>query len=342
MLVAYRTDSFLINTTACIYSWIDYVNNVYINSVCYGFYEQSADVFSDKNAVNKKFIYFTIYKVFFSIPFSIFSSFIVINLTYRSIINLIDYILRNRSILIKPIDHNEDSFCCNLFAVNDEHELIYSKYDILYVIELLDQRGGGSQETAKKSFKTFENYEYSKLKIENKNILAKVKNIFKKLLDWDANFRFTSRFMNTMLVALVALYYFVIYLSYLMAYYGNKLSELLDFVLEVVDQINGIEINPGDILCSFSQDICIEALKVPFKLPNLPINHFGGVRESVIAIFVVPLFASLLICLVQLYLLSRDTKTHIKQLYKGTCEFVLKANKIPSPSIASSSFHFGG
>ena len=249
--------------------------------------------------------------------------------------------LRNRSSLIKPIDHNEDSFCCSLLAVNDEHELIYSKYDILYVIELLNRKLG-AHETAKKSFKTFEKYEYSKLKIENKSVLAKVKNFVKKLLDWDANFRFTSRFMNTMLVALVALYYFVIFLSYVMAYYGNRLAQLLDYVLGVVNQVNGIEINLGEILCSFSEDICIEALKIPFKLPDLPINHFAGVRDSVIAIFVVPLFGSLLICLVQLYLLSRDIKTHIKQLYKGTCEFVLKVDKIPTPSIASSSFHFGG
>jgi len=59
-------------------------------------------------------------------------------------------------------------------------------------------------------------------------------------------------------------------------------------------------------------------------------------------IIIIPVFASLLVCLLQILFLVKDSKTHIKQLYKGECEFVVKAKNVSNASIASASFHFGG
>ena len=330
--MAYRVDNFFINITSCIYAWIDLFENLYIASVCDSFYAQTGDV-SSKEEVYNKYVYYIVYKIFASIPFSIFQSFIVINLTYRSAISLIDYSIRNR----KTNQNNADSFFCNLLCVNDEHELIYSKYDIDYVIQLLH-----GKENNKRSLKLIKKYDYFKHQTLDSSFLSKILNFLKKKLDWDDNFRFTARFMNTIVVAVVSLYYFVLYLSYNMAYLGSIVSTYLDTALKFINSVNGLEVNIGQFLCDLSADICIDAFNRSVKLPALPIYHFQDVWSSVIAIFVVPLIASLLICLLQLYLLTRDAKTHIKELYKGTCQFVVKATDIPNASIASSSFHFGG
>ena len=332
-------DNFFINICSCIYAWIDLFENLYIVSVCDSFYAQTSDV-SSKEEIHNKYVYYIIYKVFASIPFSIFQSFIVINLTYRSAISLIDYLIRNLKTTppsIKLKKHNEDSFFCNLLCVNDENELIYSKYDIDYVIQLLH-----GKENNKKPLKLIKKYDYFKHQTLDKSFYSKIVNFFKKKIDWDDNFRFTARFMNTIVVAVVSLYYFVLYLSYNMAYLGSIVSTYLDTALKFINSVNGLEVNVGQFLCDLSEDICIDALNRSFKLPTLPIYHFQDVWCSVIAIFVVPLVASLLICLLQLYFLTRDAKTHITELYKGTCQFVVKATDIPNASIASSSFHFGG
>ena len=122
-MVAFRINNVVISITACIYAWIDFANNTYQQSFCNGFYDEIIDE-TDKENIREKYIFFIIYKTFSSIPFAIFSSFIVISLTYRSVINLIDYALRSKNKLIpyfsRYFEKGKDSFCCNLF--NNQNE----------------------------------------------------------------------------------------------------------------------------------------------------------------------------------------------------------------------------
>ena len=345
MLVAFRVDHFVINITACIYAWLDFVNNIYQFSVCSGFYAEIKDEIksqtADKSEYKDRYVYFVIYKSFSSVPFAVFSSFIVISLTYRSIINLMDYMLRNignATLQAKLTKQSKDSFCCNFLNVNDEHEMIYSKCDIDYVIDLLS---GQSELVAKKSFKKLKKYTFSVAKVERKDFRAKVENILRKVLSWDNNFRFTSRYMNTLVVSLVVLYYFVLWITYTLAYWSVYLTTYLPDDLDFTNS----EISVGDIFCSISDDFCIEELanftqKLP--VPDKIIQVLPWLRTSIIWVFAAPLIISPLICLLQVFLFSRDLKTHLKQLYKGDCDFVRSAEAIGNASIATASFHFGG
>ena len=57
---------------------------------------------------------------------------------------------------------------------------------------------------------------------------------------------------------------------------------------------------------------------------------------------ILPVFISFIICLIQLFLIAKDCKTHLLELYKGECEFIKKAKNLENSKIAGSSFHFGG
>ena len=77
--------------------WIDFGVSVYQNGKCESITKYSPNI---KNKDIKKEIWnFMAYKILCSIPLTIFMSFIVISLTYRTFIGLIDYIFRNKSSL---------------------------------------------------------------------------------------------------------------------------------------------------------------------------------------------------------------------------------------------------
>jgi hypothetical protein len=340
-LVAFRLDNFIITITACFYCWIDFINNTYQNSLCSGFYEEIRDE-TDKDVINRKYVYFIIYKTFNSIPFSVFSSFIVISLSYRSIIDLVDYVLRykHRSIpyISRLFAKSKDSFCCDLFNIDDEHEIIYSQCDIDYVLNLLNSKG---EKNSQKTLVQAKEFNYVTLLIEKKNFMNKILSIIKKVIKWDPNFRFSSRVINSFVVSFVSLYYVVLLITYNVSYYVNYLAA---FIPDSFDSSKA-EIPVGDILCSFSSDICIDSAMnytVHLPVPEKIVQVLPWLRESVIWVFTAPLILSPILCLLQIYLLSSDIKTHLKQLYKGECDFVRKAETIGNASIANASFHFGG
>ena len=338
-MVAFRLDNFIISITACLYAWLDFANNTYQNSLCEGFYRQIIGE-TDKDVIDRKYKFFVIYKTFDSIPFSIFSSFIVINLTYRSFCHVVDYIFRytNKSVpyLAKIFAKSKDSFCCDLFNVEDEHEKIYSRCDIDYVLNLLNSKDS----TSKKSFTPLKKFKYLTVFTEKKNFKTKVISLLKKVLKWDPNFRFTSRMINAFTVSLVALYYVVLGLTF-------GITLLLEIVTSFIPVFDSSKAqNPiGDILCEISSDICTESLRnytINLPVTDKIVQVLPWLRSSVVWVFVAPLIISPIICLLQIYLLSRDVKTHLKQLYKGECDFVRKAETIGNASIANSSIHIGG
>ncbi len=340
-MVAFRLDNFIISITACFYAWLDFANNTYQNSLCEGFYQQIIGE-TDKDVIDRKYKFFVIYKTFDSIPFSIFSSFIVINLTYRSFCHVVDYIFRytNKSVpyLAKLFAKSKDSFCCDLFNVDDEHEKFYSRCDIDYVLNLLNSK---DDTTSKNIFIPLKKFKYLTVFTEKKNFKTKVISILKKVLKWDPNFLFTSRMINAFTVSLVALYYVVLLLTYEITYYIDYAAS---FIPDSFDSSKA-QIPIGDILCQISSDICIDSLTnytIKLPVPDKIVQVLPWLRSSVVWVFVAPLIISPIICLLQIYLLSRDVKTHLKQLYKGECDFVRKAETIGNASIANSSFHVGG
>jgi hypothetical protein len=119
--------------------------------------------------------------------------------------------------------------------------------------------------------------------------------------------------MNTMVVSITTLYYFFVWTAYIAVRIATALTELLPNVkdlplpAEVIEKLVQVQLGP-----------------------------------SIQAVLIVPLFVSLGMCLLQIYGLSREVKTHLKQLYKGRCDFVRHIREESNARIASDSFHFGG
>lgn len=341
-MVAYRTNTFFINLTSAIYVWIDFIENIYVNGKCDSIAYEEVE---DKAELKRRLWYFIIYKVFFSIPFSIFASFILVNLTYRSFINLVDFLFSYKSVKKRNMINkkNSDSFFCNVFHFDDDNEIIYSAYDLVYVINLLSESKSkiehisddDDEEDKNKLVKQKYISNYCSIKYKKKE--SKLFSFFSKYIyAWDPTFRFTSRFINTITVALVALYYFFLYLAYkLIIFITYYVSKIQDF-----DTENSAGIKIGEIICKFTKYCDLEDVVMP--IPHDNIELLKSLKSSLMAIFIVPIFGSLLLCLLQLGLLIKDSKTHIVELNKGHCEFVKKAKNLDKASIASSSFHFGG
>jgi len=264
---------------------MDFAKNTYQFSYCRGFYQDIRDEM-DKTEINNRYIYFIIYKTFSSIPFSIFSSFIVISLTYRSIVDIVDYILKykNRSIpyVAKLFSKSKDSFCCDLFSVDDEHEIIYSKCDIDYVLNLLNSH---SDAVAEKNFKKIKKHNYLNESIEKKNFGSKIISIAKRVVSWDPNFKYSSRVVNTLVVSFIVLYYFVLYMSYQLAYYTSYFSSLLPDDVDLKNQ----NIPVGELVCTISEDLCVDeafrnyTIKLP--VPDKIIQILPWIQSSIFLVF---------------------------------------------------------
>ena len=172
--MAFRLNHFLINATACVYAWLDFFNNTYQFSVCNGFYKEIGPSKEALSELNRRYTFFTIYKVLSSIPFALFSSFIVVSLTHRSFIELIDFMLCKRQ---------QEQKNNSLFKVKDENEIIYSKCDIDYVIDLLDNRFSNFAHKSKTmSFRTIESCEYTVVKVERQNLMSRFLGMSKYVL----------------------------------------------------------------------------------------------------------------------------------------------------------------
>lgn len=86
--------------------------------------------------------YYIAYKVLSAIPLSIFSAFLVITLSYKAVINLIDFIVRYSSSLTRAMitKNSQDTIFCSLANVDDDNEIIYSRCDLEYVLKLFEKK----------------------------------------------------------------------------------------------------------------------------------------------------------------------------------------------------------
>ncbi len=211
---------------------------------------------------------------------------------------------------------SKDSFCCIICNVDDENEVFYSQYDLNYVLRLVNKKNYETETTdkIKKSLiKNLENkYKFSEIVEISKP--KKFMSLFKRFIyDWKDDFRFSSRFINSVVVAFVTLYYFFIVIAYQSATLTGTITETINENLIQIDQIAG---------------------------ENKYYLKFKEIKDGLPPIFIVPIFVSLFICLIQLFLLIRETKTYLLELYKGKCSFINK--NISNQAIAGSSFSFGG
>jgi hypothetical protein len=295
--------------------WLDFIINIYQFGKCESI---SSEANVNKKEIIRRMPYYISYKVLSATPLSVFSSFIVVTLTYKTIVNLIDLAFRLRSNETRRLleAKSEDTFCCIWANVDDDNEIFYTKQDIAYVYKLLQK---------------------PKVKAE------KWRNRWlKSIYKWDSNFRFTSRYLNTITVGVVALYYIFLYWVYYVTMQATRLVEFLP------DRLNTpvLELNIGEFLCASSPKICMPELSkvgtVKIPLPKNMFEFIPKLKASLLSLLIVPAFLSYLICMVQLFLLTKETRANLRLMYQGRCEFVRKACNLNKSSIASSSFHFGG
>ena len=270
LLVANRVNSFLVNFTSVLSILIDFLVNIYKYGQCQSISNEDVDIRQAKHYI----IYFIIYKLLFALPFTIISSFLLIEQIYKTIFSIIDYVkFRNIS------SSQTDSFCCKLFDLKDDNEIFYSEYDLNYVSCLLSNK----KESNDKKF------------------------LNKYIYDWDQNFKFTSRFLNTITVAIITLYYFVINFGYYFIIYSTALINII------------------------------------VNLVSLDEKNKKNLANTLRSLLILPIFLSLIICLVQLFLLVRETRIYLIQLYKGKCEFLKYVDKKKMINEAvSNHFSFGG
>ncbi len=284
--------------------------------------------------------FFILYKFLATIPIAIFSSYICITLTFRIFTCFFEYIFKTKSISTKTkmINQSKDSYFAPILDVNDEHEILYSTCNINYVFNLLNPISKNNN-VPSEVLVTSKTNRFDSFKI---NYYPKIiKFIHHFIYKWDDNFRFTSRFLNTIVVAATCLYYFFLYWFY---WIMKKTSVLTTDVLD--------EISIKKLICDISEQLCLNSTlydtafesvdKFLTKSLNTDWNKKDNLINSVKFCAILPVFISFFICFIQLLLIARDCKKHLLELYRGDCEFVKKAKNLQNGKIAGNSFHFGG
>ncbi|CAF0809485.1 unnamed protein product [Brachionus calyciflorus] len=204
------------------------------------------------------------------------------------LISLIFTVLTCRTILI-IIDMIKKKTNTNNRLLINEDERFYSIHDLKYCLDL-----------------------YNNKKSENLK-----KNFLKRFLyDWNENFKFSSRIINSHVVALLSLTYFFIEwtflgIIFLKSLIGSATGSITD-LLDVFGDLN--------IQITFNQNLLVLE------------HHIAG--------FVVAVVLSYFICLIQVFLGLRAIQQNLLSLYKGKKEDIalLKSNA----SVSNGNTHFAG
>ena len=360
-MVALRKKSFLINLLSSIYMWIDFPLNVIDYVVCDSIIEEFKSLILDGNdELNRRLFYFIAYKISGAVPLVLISSFIAIILSLRAFESLITLIKRNKTYhdRIKVSQESRDTCFCLCCNVSDNHEVIFSKCDLMYTIDLLkspeiDKFSADEEKKLLDIDNEIQIKNVSNFKVKSIS-QSRIEKLFRKhVYDWDSNFHFTSRFLNTMVVAFLALYFFFLFFLYNVSM-GVSEFESWKFFENLVDEEKGT-FNTGLLISVFLDDEDKDEgeetgggiLSAANLIPSIPLSkqvakfmpQFG---VSLNALFIVPIFGAMFICSLQFFFLIRESKKFMIELYKGKCEFVKSPKYINNGSVFSSSFHFGG
>ena len=285
--------------------------------------------------------YWISYKVINVIPAIAVSTFIVIKLTYQTIYMFISS--------IKNINRKSNIFC-ELCYINDKYENIYCHTDILYVLDLFHNpihyktHGSTIGKDVRVFNKIFNNISNNKVIDDKTNLVndsepevEPKKSFFQKhIYEWNDNFKFTSRFINSHVVAFLALFHFSMYLLYKLVYFALFLKRNPNYI----DLGYLSTFSMGDVTCAFGETYCLTDFKWPLPIPNTYHDH--SFVPSTDALLIVPFFLALVICTIQLIIGIRNTKKNLLEIYKGTCESLPPRNSLTNKKIAGKSFNYGG
>ena len=306
--------------------WTDLANTIYIQGKCDSVTYNGLDDDTIKQIVD----YWIGYKVVNVIPTLFFSCYLAINLSYRSIVTLFE---------------KKHQKC----MIDDDYEVFYSHSDILYVLDLLNnkQRKDENLKEFEKDLKVFTKI-FNNLYRPNASTVAdesdeeeemKKLSFFKKhIYNWQDTFKFTSRFVNTHIVAYLALYHFSMFILFYLVWLVLYLQQHLNYLN--FDNLSNVTI--GQLTCLLGPEFCLEGLDIPLPIPKTFVIFGPSFIPSINALFIVPLFGALLICVFQIFFGIRDSKKHLIQIYKGKCTYLPPIRKLANATIAGSSFHYGG
>ncbi len=288
---------------------------IYRQGVCQGIYNFE---FSLDDA--KKFAWYWIgYNTLTVIPPIFASSCIATVLSYRAIVTFIDMILTRK--IIKR--HNKSCVLCN---IDDDTEIIYSHTDILYVLDLFHNDEEKNSERAK-NMRVFRRVFNNKLndssvinnenktipiefytpKVEKYKKVGIIRSLFRNYVyEWNPYFKYSSRFVNTHIVAYITLFHFSLWLLYWLIF----AVLILDENIQLFDLTAFANMTIGDLLCALGPDFCIDGLSWPLPIPKQVIKFYPEFVPSINALFIAPFFGTLLICSIQVFIGMRDTKKY--------------------------------
>ncbi len=165
----------------------------------------------------------------------------------------------------------------------------------------------------------------------------------RKVYNSQVNFKFSSRFINAHVVAVVTLFYFFISLIYQLIRFTLFVDNYLP---DDIFQQGYITIDSFAILCYFGPDFCVSGLQntsfYDIAIPDKVRVLGPQIRNALTPGLIVPACVALVICLLQVFLGIKDFQTHLLKIYRGKCNYLPVRSKLANTSIAQSAFHFGG
>ena len=324
-MVAFRAKSCIIYFLTSLYMWLDLIDSVYRQGIC-----ESIAISSDDDDDKRKYVgYWMAYKTINIIPTLFVASYITLDLSYRTIVSFIGMMTACKN------KKGEENMKCIICAVDDDYEIVYSHCDVMYVLDLLHNKDEEKTEGAKNMkiftniFKKMSHLNESTGKISeiNTDILerqrssgkneetqkiaekkkkdSKLKKILReRVYDWNPYFKFSSRFINTQIVAYVTLFHFTLFILYELVYWDIFFQSNL----EVFDLNNLANLTIADLLCAWGDELCIPELAWPLPIPPKIVKFGKEFIPSLNALLLTPFFGALLICVVQVFIGMRDTK----------------------------------
>jgi hypothetical protein len=345
-MVAVRAKETVFYIFTALYMWYDLFQLIFFTSAC------DLAVFENIDPIRIK--YYLAYKVVLVIPTLFFDSFVVVHLTYRALHNSISYIKR----FSKNSRATLASACSSFLNIDVDDEAFYCQRDIDYVLNLLNRKPETESPTTALTTVVVENTENNdvrggKLKTK-KYVMNKTSHhssavkkqcsmFLHKLYKWQVNFKFSSRFVTSCVVALITLYHTFVFIIY----------EIIDFTLLIDNYLPDssfaqqyISVDLGALPCFLGYDFCVNDLQNLTTFNILIPEHLRTatlqVKQALAPGLIVPVCVALVICLIQFLLGVKDFQNHLSKMYKGKCSYVSERRKLTNPSIAGWAFHFGG
>jgi hypothetical protein len=345
--------------------WYELFFNVMNNCIC------DADIL-DYVGEDDLYLNFQVYNTAIVMPTIIFQSFIVVNLTYRALFNTWEFwgkkssdrMEYDRSACSSFIDFDDDNelfYCQNdlnyvidLLNKNsglEEHKHEAKCHEKKSALSRQNQISPKTIEVQPPDSNVNEDKDFNvtihgtenivddikdhNAKSDKKQANLKTKSFLRKhIYDPQPIFKFSSRFVNCQVVAIVTLYHcFLLYL-YLLVYLALQVDKLVpDSLFDNTD----IVVDPQQIICELGPDFCIPQLEnvqaLSFTIPASVRTNAPRIKHALTTALITSTVLALVICIVQILFGMLDFRTHLMQLYKGKCEYLPVRSTLTNVSI---------